>query len=594
MKILLVLGNSALQEKAVRSLRLNGCQVEVTANEHQGFYRALSGNFSAVVINPWTPGWDQDSWMPVLMEARPLLQVILVAPDDASAGQLSDRHAGHSQVVSVLTSKNLPGKLVEAINAQSKASLFRQAKIIATIGPASCDEAMLSRLLSAGVNVTRFNFSHGSHEWHKTNIEKVRRLSEKLGTYTAVLQDLCGPKIRVGKLAGGKLPLDPGEPIVIHDGRADDCRDKHFDISLPEVLKDLRTDDRILLDDGNLELIVEKEGKGQVQCRVVHGGLLKQHKGVNFPAATLNLPGLTDKDRRDLAFGVQANVDYVAVSFVRKAKHILETKAFIRELGADIPVIAKIEKPEAVAAIGKIMAVCDGIMIARGDLGVEIPAVRVPYIQKQLIEQAREAEIPVITATQMLESMTEKPRPTRAEVADIAKAVEDGTDAVMLSGETASGKYPIQAVTTMSAVVMETESRIREAPNPYLTVSARKKLIPALARGLALISDNVNLAVIAVATHSGRTVCALSKTHPDAPILALSHCESTLRRVSLYHGVHPCKLNNTEDAGDIFNAAKQAAQALNLAQKGDTIALVWDPEWQGGTQGSLATRFGRI
>ncbi len=598
MKVLVVIPDSEKRNRTIRFLKGHGYEAEGVAHRQQGFHRALSGNFMLCVIDMENDlEGETGTFVRNLIEARPLLRLVLFDSGGSEVAKLKQVYGAVPQVKAVMDEAALPTGLRRILSGAMEEPHFRRTKIVATIGPASCSEEKLEGLFRAGVNVVRMNFSHGDHAWHAEVIERVRRIASNMQLHIACLQDLCGPKIRTGTLKGGAVQLRKGETVTLAADGTEGTSER-FPISAPAALfGDLRQGDRVLLDDGNLELLVEKEGASEAACTVVHGGFLKEHKGVNFPGSKLSLPGLTDKDRNDLRFGIKAGVDYVAVSFVRRPEHIHEAKEIIRGEGADIPVIAKIEKPEALAVIESIINASDGIMVARGDLGVELSAMRVPYIQKKLIRLAREQEKPVITATQMLESMTRSPRPTRAEVADVAKAVEDGTDAVMLSGETAAGAYPVQAVETMAQVVSTAESWIREEVNPFLEESRSLgggQLLPAVGQGLALIADTVDLSVIAVATRTGRTVCAFSKMHPDSPLIALSDDDRTLRRAALYHGVFGAKIEDTGDERDIVVSAERAVRGLNLGGEGQMIAVVWDPDWKGGKEGSLTVRFLRI
>ncbi len=593
MKILLIIGDQEKRARLYRTLRGRGLEVEEASNGRQGFSRALSGRFTIVVVDPTTEGWDRDDGVRSLAHTRPLLRIVLAAPAADQVTALEEEFKDVEQILRVLPIDDLARGRFAAESFKEAALALRRAKIVATVGPACSEKEMLRALIEAGVDVCRLNFSHGDHAWHAATLKKIREASAEIGRPVAVLGDLCGPKIRTGRLAGSQIQLVRNDAVTLC---AEDVlgTSERFSISLPQILGDLVAGDRVLLDDGNLELVVEAAGQQAVRCRVVHGGLLKERKGINLPGALLRLPGLTEKDREDLEFGIRAGVDYIAVSFVREAAHVTEPKRIIQEHGADIHVIAKIEKPEAVASIEEVMAACDGVMVARGDLGVELAATRVPHLQRKIIRLARHLGKPVITATQMLESMTEKPRPTRAEVADVSKAVEDGSDAVMLSAETASGRYPVQAVETMAAVIAETEAWVREAPNPFLGTFEGRGLLAALSQGLAIIADNVDLSLIAVATRSGRTVLAFSKTQPDAPLLALSDTDVALRRVCLYHGVHPARAADLSAEDAIVRAAEESALAQGLARHGEMMAVVWDPEWKGGGTGSLAIRFHRI
>lgn len=417
----------------------------------------------------------------------------------------------------------------------------RRAKIVATIGPASQDEYTIEKLIRAGMNVARLNFSHGSHADHAKVIQRLRRVSQVTGKPLCLLQDLQGPKIRVGEITGGKVLLVPGKTLrLVTEAVPGD--DTHVSVAFPELPASVEIGGRILLDDGNLELRVTGRGSGWVDTEVIAGGELKPHKGVNLPGARLSISALTPKDEQDLAFGLEQGVDMVALSFVRAAHDIQYLRSRIAHLTPGkprLPIIAKLERPEALQNLDEIVHAADGVMVARGDLGVEMSPQVVPIAQKRIIECANRHGRLVITATQMLDSMINNPRPTRAEASDVANAVLDGTDAVMLSGETAAGKYPVQSVQMMDAIICQAEEHMQQwghwngEPSPefqgddtyYMTLAAR-----------ALAHDR-NVAAIVVFTTSGRTAQMLSKTRPGVPILAFSTEDKTRNQMALYWGV---------------------------------------------------------
>jgi pyruvate kinase len=376
---------------------------------------------------------------------------------------------------------------------------FRHSKIVCTIGPASRSPKMIDRLLRAGMDVARLNFSHGTHEQHAKNISVLRAASSEHEKPIAVLADLQGPKIRTGALAGGgPVVLRAGQRFVITTARVlgDSTRVNTTFTPLP---REVHRGDRILLSDGLIELRVEQVRDGQVICEVVNGGALGEHKGINLPGVKLRVPALTPKDRADLLFALKHGADYIAVSFVRRPEDVLLAKQLIRRAGKDTPVIAKLEKPEAIENLDAILRAADGVMVARGDLGVEMNPERVPVVQKMIITRAREFRRPVITATQMLESMTENPRPTRAEASDVANAIFDGSDAVMLSAETASGKYPVESVAMMARIIEEAEASIREFPRP--APQEQLKVAGTVAELVCHASRELHMRVIAVFTH---------------------------------------------------------------------------------------------
>ncbi|MDR7386923.1 MAG: pyruvate kinase, partial [Armatimonadota bacterium] len=346
----------------------------------------------------------------------------------------------------------------------------RRTKIVATIGPATGEPDRLRALVEAGVDVMRFNFSHGTREEHRRWIQLVRRFSAELGRPVAILQDLQGPKIRVGELRDHRpVVLEEGSEVVI-GAHTEGGTAQRLSVTYPELVREVRAGDRILLADGELELAVTSVGPQEVRARVVRGGLLEEHKGINLPGVTLRAPALTDKDVEDLRFGLEAGVDFVALSFVRRAEDVVQARELMERLGRTVPLVAKLEKAEAVDHLEEIMQASDGVMVARGDLGVELAPERVPTLQKHIIRRANELGIPVITATQMLESMVDHPRPTRAEASDVANAILDGTDAVMLSAETAAGRYPLEAVRMMDRIAVEVEAaspQLYQAPRQH-------------------------------------------------------------------------------------------------------------------------------
>ena len=453
---------------------------------------------------------------------------------------------------------------------------MRRTKIVATIGPASREPGMLESLIQAGVDVVRLNFSHGEPDEHLQVIRTVRAISARVDRPLAVLQDLCGPKIRTGRLEGGQpVELRTGERVVITTDEAMEGTSKVISTTYDALPRDVAPGDRILLDDGNLELRVIKASLDQVECEIVHGGWLKPHKGMNLPGVTLSTPALTEKDRRDLAFGVENRVDYVALSFVRHAKDVQECKALVKSLGGTCPVIAKIEKREAVDDLAAILDATDGVMVARGDLGVELSTEEVPTLQKRIIEMANGAGKVVITATQMLESMVENPRPTRAEASDVANAILDGTDGIMLSAETASGHYPMEAVATMARIALYTEEH-HEAFRPPARVSmdAASVVARSLARVARTVAEELDCKLIVAFTESGTTAHLVSTYRPHAPIAAITYNDDTYRRLALWWGVVPVKSDFAETTDDMIGQGEALLKAKGLVAKGDTILML--------------------
>jgi pyruvate kinase len=448
-------------------------------------------------------------------------------------------------------------------------------KIVCTIGPASREPAMLEELIRAGMDVARLNFSHGDTAYHGETIRRVREAAASAGKPVAILADLQGPKLRVGIMQAGGVELVNGEtlvlttePIVGAAGRVPVQYER-----LPEAVA---PGDRILIDDGLLELVVTEAADGEITTQVVTGGLLSSNKGLNLPRAALSIPAITDKDRADLRFALGEGVDWAALSFVRTADEVLELKGFIRELaavGRPTPVIAKIEKPEAIENIDAIIAASDGIMVARGDLGIELAPEAVPMLQKTIIRKCNEAGKPVITATQMLDSMIRNPRPTRAEASDVANAVLDGSDAIMLSGETASGKYPLEAVETMARIAREAEETF--ACQAYRQVPGRpnRTFAEAVAHASVATAIDLEAAAIVAPTVSGRTAHTISRFRPPCPIVAVTPSPMAQRELMLFWGVYPLLSQRANSTDAVINDAVQAAQAAGYLAEGDTVVI---------------------
>jgi pyruvate kinase len=449
---------------------------------------------------------------------------------------------------------------------------FRHSKIVCTIGPASSSPRMIERLMQAGMDVARLNFSHGKHEDHARSIATLRAAAIEHEKPIALIADLQGPKIRTGPLAGGTpVTLRAGQRFVITTARVPgdaDCVSTTFR-PLP---REVHRGNRILLSDGLIELRVEKVRGQEVICEVVNGGALGQHKGINLPGIQLRVPALTSKDRKDLAFALTQDVNYIAVSFVRHPEDVVLAKNLIRRAGKDTPVIAKLEKPEAIENLDAILRVADGVMVARGDLGVEMNPERVPVVQKMIINRAREARRPVITATQMLESMTQNPRPTRAEASDVANAIFDGSDAVMLSAETASGKYPVEAVAMMARIIEEAEGSITEFPRPSL--QEKLKVAETVAELVCHASRELHMKLIAVFTHSGFTARLVSRYRPLVPIVAFSPEAETRRRMALFWGVMARAIVDVHKVDGLAEIAEQRLLEERLVRKGDVIGIV--------------------
>lgn len=449
----------------------------------------------------------------------------------------------------------------------------RRTKIVATIGPATNSPAAIEALLKAGADVFRLNLSHGSTGDHSSAIASIREASKKLDKPAAILMDLQGPKIRAGRIAGGAMELRAGERVFV-DASAEEGGGKVISTTYKDLHRDLKPGDRVLLDDGLLELKVFGVNGASVECEVVYGGVLKGFKGMNLPGVEVSAPCLTEKDVSDIEFGISKGVDYIALSFVRKVSDILALKDILKKRDADIQVIAKIEKAEAVDNLASILDASDGIMIARGDLGVELSAAEVPVLQKMIISKANETGRLVITATQMLESMISNPRPTRAEASDVANAVFDGTDALMLSGETAVGKYPVQAVETMVRIALAAE----EAALSGKQMLRRKKTAGTFAEAVAFAAkaaaDEVGSKAVVVFTQTGDTARLISKLRPAMPLIAFTPLERTWRRLALVWGVHPFAIEFGSHTDEMICRGEAALLDRGIAEIGDTIVIV--------------------
>ncbi|MBF0205971.1 MAG: pyruvate kinase [Oligoflexia bacterium] len=449
----------------------------------------------------------------------------------------------------------------------------RRVKIVCTMGPATKGIDRLLALIDAGMQVARVNFSHGEYQQHQEAISDIRGAAQKSGKPIAIMGDLCGPKIRVGKMKGGEFPLNAGDEVIFdaaYQGEGDQGRIPH---SYAPLARDVHIGDKILMDDGLLQVeIVKVISDSEVQCKVLVGGVLKDKKGMNLPGVSLSTPALTEKDKRDLEFAVRMGVDYVALSFVRHPQDVLEAKA----LSAGIPVIAKIEKPEAIQNLQEILKVSDGVMVARGDLAIEAGPEKVPLLQKRIIEEIKQYAKPVITATQMLDSMIVNPLPTRAEVSDVANAVLDGTDAVMLSAETSVGKYPVEAVKMLDSIIREVEGSehylIRSKRSLQVGEHTFSNAIADAAMGLNKIID---LSAIAVYSESGKSAALISAHRPITPLICFSRHQTVLNRLALYWGVNPIGGEWSYGVKGIIEQAERAMLDRGLVKPGDTIAVTF-------------------
>jgi len=467
--------------------------------------------------------------------------------------------------------------------------MTRKAKIVCTIGPSSNSEAVMRDLVRSGMDVARLNFSHGTHEEHARRIERLRRAAQREGCSLGILQDLSGPKIRTGRLkyrapvalkAGSELTITPRDV----PGTA-----SLISTTFPELSREVEPGARILLADGLIELRVTAIHGDDLECEVINGGLLGEHKGINLPGTLIRVPAITEKDQADLEFGLKHGVDLVAVSFVRTAEDVREAKRLIAARDADVPVIAKLEKPQAIEHLEEILDVADGVMVARGDLGVEVAPEKVPIIQKHVIRRAAEWRKPVITATQMLESMIENPRPTRAEASDVANAVFDGTDAVMLSAETAAGKYPREAVAIMSRIVAETEDHMHSGAVRHRRDRSQLSISETICESVAHAAQDLDMRAIAVFTETGTTARLISKYRPQAGIYAFSAVPEVRHRMNLLWGVQPLACKHAPSADDMVRTAEATLLESKAVEPGDVIAVV-----AGTSQSSGSTNFMRL
>ncbi|OWA34608.1 pyruvate kinase [Saccharibacillus sp. O16] len=451
---------------------------------------------------------------------------------------------------------------------------MRKTKIVCTIGPASESLENTKKLIMAGMNVARMNFSHGDFEEHGNRIKNIRQASQELGKSVALLLDTKGPEIRTGKIAVEPLDLVEGETITLTTEEIAGDKNR-LSVSYIDLPKDVTVGSTILIDDGLIGLSVTKVEGTEIECRIVNGGQIKSRKGVNVPGVSISLPGITEKDTNDIVFGIEQGVDFIAASFVRKASDVLEIRELLKKHNAEhIQIISKIENQEGVDNLDEILEVSDGLMVARGDLGVEIPAEEVPIVQKQMIEKCNRAGKPVITATQMLDSMQRNPRPTRAEASDVANAILDGTDAIMLSGETAAGKYPVESVQTMSRIAEKAESAIANREILKKQSEAQQKSVTeSISQSVAHAAWNLDVKAIVTSTQSGTTARMISKYRPVAPIIAVTTQEQTLRRLALAWGVVPVKGEVAETTDELFESALEGAKKSGLVEKGDLVVI---------------------
>ena len=447
---------------------------------------------------------------------------------------------------------------------------IKKTKIVCTLGPVSENEETLRELIKNGLNVCRLNFSHGSHEEHKGRMDLVKKLREELNMPTAILLDTKGPEIRTGKFDAPEVLLEEGQTftITMKDvmGNKEMCT-----VSYKGLANDVKTGDTILIDDGLVGLTVKEVNGDDIVCEVQNSGIVKNHKGVNVPGVKVNLPAITEKDRSDIEFGIEQGIDFIAASFVRKVSDVLAIREILEENNAThIKIISKIENQEGVDNLDEIIEVSDGIMVARGDLGVEIPTEEIPVVQKLMIKKCNEAGKPVITATQMLDSMIRNPRPTRAEVTDVANAIYDGTDAIMLSGETAAGKYPVEAVKTMATIAKREEETMR---NRRTKINKSKNVTDAISYATCTTAMDLDARAILSSTASGHTARMVSKFRPDCPIIATTSDESVRRQLSLTWGVLPVMRNKSANTDQVIVNSIEAAKTAEYVNENDIVVI---------------------
>lgn len=450
---------------------------------------------------------------------------------------------------------------------------MRKTKIVCTLGPATDGEGVLREMMLAGMNVARFNFSHGTHPEHKARLEQVKALRQELNLPVAAMLDTKGPEVRLKNFAGGSVTLQEGQEftLTVEDVEGDATR---CAVTYAELPQDVKAGDTILLDDGLVQLTVLSTTASAIRCRVENSGVMKDHKGVNVPGVSLSMPYMSQQDREDILFGMEEGFDFIAASFVRSAADVRELRKLLESRKSRIRIIAKIENQEGVDNIDEILEAADGIMVARGDLGVEIPAAKVPILQKQIIRKGLQAGKPVITATQMLDSMMRNPRPTRAEVSDVANAVFDGTSCVMLSGETAGGKYPLEALTAMVNIVEEAEQSIH-----YWRQFEKRRVIPAsnindaITHTCCLTAKDLEAKAILAATNSGRTARMICRFRPACPVAALTMHEKVRRQLAICWGVIPFLTGEVTSTDRIFSLSAEVALKERLVQNGDTVVI---------------------
>lgn len=571
-RILLVEDNKTQQKLVRERLAKAGHVIDVVDNGHQGFILATSNSYDVILSDIVMPHWDGFKFIEAVQVACPHLPIIIIS-SLAHKTETLERLQNYANVVKILNKPidfSILEETLEPLPSQSHARLNKMARIVATIGPSSTDKTILGKMILAGMDVARLNFSHGTYASHEKTLQAIREAEEQWEKPIAVLVDLSGPKIRTGKMKGDCIELSPENSIVIQSEAILGTPERISTIS-PEILADLKTGDTILLDDGHLELRVKEPGIAEVCCEIVVGGKLRSNKGMNLPETELSVPSVTNKDWQDLDWALNHSVDYIALSFVRTASEIEEIKAYIAESqNPDLRVIAKIEKPEAVKNIGEIISAADAIMIARGDMGVELPAARVPRIQQRIINLCWEANTPVITATQMLDSMTTNIRPTRAEVTDVSVAIFEGTDAVMLSQETATGIDPVNVVRTMASIICEEESYAKLSIDKYQKLVEETSLNPALSAVASLGSTRANI----LFDPEGILYPALSKWNRKVTSILITRSLQVARHASLYNNIVPLIVDGENNRTTLVSKAISRVCEEGYIKKGDVVAVI--------------------
>lgn len=451
---------------------------------------------------------------------------------------------------------------------------MRKTKIVCTLGPSTENEDVLKQMMIEGMNVARCNFSHGTYDDHKRRMDMVKKLRKEVGEPVAILLDTKGPEVRVRNFKEGKVALEEGQLFTLTADDVEGTKDI-VSVTYNRLYEDLEVGMRVLIDDGLIEMKVEKVDKNNIVCRVINGGVVSNHKGVNVPEVDLSMPYISDKDREDILFGIEQDVDFIAASFVQKKEDILQLRKLLEKNGGeDIRIISKIENAQGVANIDDIIEVSDGIMVARGDMGVEIPYEEVPVIQKKIIKKVYRAGKQVITATQMLESMIKNPRPTRAETTDIANAVYDGTSAIMLSGETAAGAYPVEAVKTMVRIAERTEQDVDYCKRFFqYERNANPDITDAICHATCTTALDLNARAIVTVTKSGRSARMISRYRPNSEIISCATTEKVCRQLSLTWGVVPVLIKEEKEVFNLFDKAIQAAMKMKLLEKGDLTVI---------------------